>query len=193
MHSLHVSCFDGVYSSTDMPFMSISPQRYNSESNGNGNRRCIFISSYHRLNTGTYCRYFKRLSDPLPIDTSSHSTSRSTSCSTSPTSLSSGDGAPSTALTIRLPARTSAGSSENFITFRGAKAGLEGEFIRPQGRDPTAHEIGRAVNTGIRSAGSVIDSGVDSSPGMHDVDRTELSQQRSGSCCRWPVGNMMGG
>ena len=44
---------------------------------------------------------------------------------------------------------------ENFIHFRGVHAGLEGEFIRPQCRGPTAHEIERAVNTGIRCAGSV--------------------------------------
>ena len=62
-------------------------------------------------------------------------------------------------------------------------------------RGPTAHEIGRAVDTGIRCAGSVNDPGVDSSPGMHEVDRTEPSQRRSGSCCRWPTttGNKMGG
>ena len=91
----------------------ISPQRCNSNSNGNRGR--TFISCYHRLNTGTYCKYFKWLSDPLPADTSSLSTSRatsrSTSHSTSPTSLSSGDEAPPATLTIRLPARTSAGSS----------------------------------------------------------------------------------
>ena len=41
----------------------------------------------------------------------------------------------------------------------------------------------------------MIDPGVNSSPRMHEVDRTEPSQQRSGSCCRWltTVGNKMGG
>jgi len=91
----------------------ISPQRCNS--NGNGNRGRIFISCYHRLNTGVYCKYFKWLSDPLPADSSSRSTSHSTSRSTSPTSLSSGDGAPPATLTIHLPARTSAGSSSQSI------------------------------------------------------------------------------
>src|SRR6266550_2544679 len=74
----------------------ISPQQCNS--NGNGNCGCIFLSCYHQLNTGTYCKYFKWLSDPLPAGTSScsmsHSTLGSTLGSTSPTSLSSGDGAP---------------------------------------------------------------------------------------------------